>query len=160
MQETTNKTQNDIIVYYTDLVKYTFLKENEKLGINARNKIIAKYNRLIQEEQKHEMNAEIIKIANFHTLESLSVATYIKAQDNVSELIKIYADIQVFICLKHQFHDQKVDPMQVLSVLDPTIWTSDNLQNYANVAHEYNKYKTMLSKAILNINKQTSITST
>lgn len=67
MKENINTYETELLDYYTDLIKHTYLKENTSLGINARNKIVAQYNRLMQEEKIADINSLITRIGNKQT---------------------------------------------------------------------------------------------
>lgn len=149
--------ENQILDYYTELIKNTYLKENPSLGINARNKVVAQYNRLMQAEKVAEINSLVTRIGNKETLAAVSTAAYIETVAKNSPLLNVYACIRVYVSIKTQFLNDEVDPLQVIATFDPSIWQHENIQNYANAALEYNKYKSMLSTAMTTINNQTNI---
>lgn len=152
------KSYEDILLdYYTELIKNTYLKNNETLGINARNKVIAKYNRLIHAEKSAEIHSLVTRLGDSDTLTAASTAAYISTVAKNSPLLNVYADVKIYIELKRQISNLKVDPLYVISTFDPSIWQPENIQNYANAALEYNKYKQMLVKASNTIIEQTKI---
>lgn len=157
MKENINTYESELLDYYTDLIKHTYLKENTSLGINARNKIIAQYNRLMQEEKIADMNSLITRIGNKATLTAVSTTSYINTVEKNSPLLTVYANVRIYVALKKQFLNEEVDPLHVISTFDPTIWQHENIQNYANAALEYNKYELMLTNAMETILKQTQI---
>lgn len=157
MRENKELYENEILDYYTELIKTTYLKENQNLGINARNKVIAQYNRLMQEEKVANINSLITRIGNKETLSAISTAAYISTVESVSPLLHVYANVQIYVSIKSQFLNQSVDPLQVIATFDPSIWHNENIQNYANAALEYNKYSLMLNSAMDKINAQTRV---
>lgn len=157
MEENVKLYENELLDYYTELIKNTYLKENQSLGINARNKIIAQYNRLMQEEKIAEINSLITRVGNKQTLTAVSTAAYISTVAKNSPLLNVYANVKIYVAVKDQFLHELVDPLHVISTFDPTIWQHENIQNYANAALEYNKYELMLTNAMDTIIKQTNI---
>ncbi len=157
MEENMKLYENEILDYYTELIKNTYLKESQGLGINARNKVIAQYNRLMQEEKVAHINSLVTRIGNEKTLAAISTAAYINTVEKNSPLLNVYANVKIYIAIKEQFLDNSVDPLQVIATFDPSIWQHENIQNYANSALEYNRYHSMLSGAMKKINEQTSI---
>lgn len=157
MNENIDLYGTEILDYYTELVKTMYLKEDQTLGINARNKIIASYNRMMQAEKVAHINSLITRLGNDVTLTALSNLMYINTLDKSTPLLKTYATIKVYVALKTQFLSQSVDPLHVISTFDPDIWQNDNIQSYANAALEYNKYDALLSNATKRINDQTKV---
>lgn len=157
MEENVKLYENELLDYYTELIKNTYLKENDSLGINARNKIIAQYNRLMQAEKIAEINSLITRVGNKQTLTAVSTAAYIGTVEKNSPLLNVYANVKIYVAVKEQFLHELVDPLHVISTFDPSIWQHENIQNYANAALEYNKYESMLTNAMNTIIKQTNI---
>lgn len=158
MEENIKLYENELLDYYTELIKTTYLKEDNTLGINARNKIIAQYNRLMQAEKIADINSLITRVGNKQTLTAVSTASYIDTIAKNSPLLNVYANVKIYVALKAQFLNQIVDPLHVISTFDPSIWKQENIQNYANAALEYNKYELMLTNAMNTIIKQTQVT--
>lgn len=149
--------QNILIEYYTELIKTMYLKENQSLGINARNKIIAQYNRLIQAEKQAEIKSLITMLGNSNTLNAVYTAAYINDIQSISRFLDVYSVIKIYVAIKYQFLNQEVDPLQIIATFDPTIWKQENIEAYANSALEYNKYESKLSHAVQTINNRTKI---
>lgn len=157
MKENIKLYEDELLDYYTELIKNTYLKENDTLGINARNKIIAQYNRLMQAEKIAEVNSLITRIGDTKTLTAVSTGAYISTVVKNSPLLNVYANVRIYVALKQQFYNEIVDPLQVISTFDPSIWQQENIQNYANAALEYNKYELMLTNAMKTIIEQTKV---
>lgn len=157
MEENIKIYEQELLDYYTELIKNTYLKDSESLGINARNKINAKYNRLVAEENVAQMNSLVTRIGDTATVTAVSTAAYITTVEKNSPLLNVYAMIKVYVALKFQTSEALVDPLHVISTFDPSIWQHENIQNYANAALEYNKYEAMLTTALTKINNQTKI---
>ncbi len=157
MIENINQYEIEILDYYTELVKTKYLKENQNLGINARNKIIANYNRMMQAEKVAHISSLITCLGDEKTLTALSNSMYIQSLEGSTELLKTYATIKVFLAVKSQFLDENADPLQIIASFDSEIWQNDKIQEYANTALEYNRIEHRLTTAIVNINKQTKI---
>lgn len=157
MIENTNEYINEIFEYYTELIKITYLKEDQTLGINARNKVIANYNRMVTTEKIAYINGLITRIGNEEIIAHLATSAYINTVKNHSQLLNVYANIKIYVALKKVFDGYTIDPLHVISAFDPSIWQQENIQSYANAALEYNKYHSMLSNATKMINEQTNV---
>lgn len=157
MEDNANNYQFAVIEYYTDLLKYSYLKDNQDLGINARNKVIAKYNRLLQEEKVSEMRSYLTHIGNDEVLAASMAASYIFNLETSSPMLITYANTCVYIALRKQFLNIDADPLQIVSTFDPFIWNNDNIQTYANAVLEYNKCFAMLTRAMKSIKDQTQV---
>ncbi|WOO87455.1 hypothetical protein RZE82_00520 [Mollicutes bacterium LVI A0039] len=157
MQENNKIYEIELLDYYTELLKNTYLKDNLNLGINARNKVTAQYNRLTQEEKVTEINSLVTRIGNEQTLATVSTAAYINTVSTNTRLLNVYSIIKIYVAIKAQFLNEVVDPLHIIATFDPTIWKHENIQDYANAALEYNRYQAMLLGAMNKINEQTKI---
>lgn len=154
MDENKKEYEEMVFKYYSELIKCYFLKENESLGINARNKIVAQYNRILQPEKVSTIHSHILRIGNKHTIFTLATSTYISVSNYNSMHLPIYSYVQIYCALKLQFQNEKIDPMDIIATFNPQMWVNKDIQNYLSAALEYKVYYNALNDTISKINVQ------
>ncbi len=138
----------EIFDYWIELIRITQIKDNENLGINAKNKAQAAYNKLIKVEKISEMNTLTLKYGEEKTIQTLRTIHYFMHSQESEDYLAMYGYMKLFCNLKKDILNIETYPLDVLAVYVNDIWETENLTKYKAAKEEFDAQMIALNNLV------------